>query len=231
MRWLCIFLTTSIYLFNKYSLSTCSVRGNMVEIGEREGKQIWALPQRLILAINPQGHHHFHDFWVPGYFTVSPGTLLEAMPRPGCFRMPLNHGSAKAGGNRAKRSWILNKPGFLSNIVERPLSVLFFSNQIRKSQSRWGHWELWCTMSFRKWIFFFFFRRRRKKETEKTNLSGNYLWILAVEKAAWGQSSRVTLSMSFNISGLHLRTTQGQQIGTKISTHIRFYLILRTFVQ
>lgn len=61
-------------------------------------------------------------------------------------------------------------------------------------------------------IDFFFLRERKKiylKKTE-TNLSRNHLWILAVEKAAWGQSSCVTLNMSVNFSELYLMNTQGQ---------------------
>lgn len=96
------------------------------------------------------------------------------MPRPGCFQMPLSHGSVKASGNRAKRSWILNKPGFLSNIVEGPLSKPLSSHQIRKSQSRWGHWELWYAMSFRKLIFF----KREDKNIFLKKLRLTYLEII-----------------------------------------------------
>lgn len=74
---------------------------------------------------------------------VSPGILPEAGPRPGCFRMSLTHGSAKARGNRPIKSWILNKPGSLSNTGRETLIqfTLFPSDKKGPKQM-----ELWGTM-------------------------------------------------------------------------------------
>lgn len=127
--------------------------GAAVGIRETEGRtQTWALPHGLILAVNPQGHHDFNDFWFlssRGCFMVSPGILPEARPRPGCFWMPRTHGSAKACGNRAIKSWLLNKPGFLSSIVRGILIqfTLFPSDKKGTKQM-----VLWGTMVW-PWAF------------------------------------------------------------------------------
>lgn len=116
------------------------------------------------------------------------------MPGPACFQMPLSRGSAKASGNRAKRSWILNKLGFLSHIVGRPLSKSLRSHQIGKSQLGRGLQEQWCAVSFRKLIFFKIEEQHIKKKlrrlTDPEMIFDSWQWRRqqGVDPVAWPEA-------------------------------------------
>lgn len=127
-----------------------------------------------------------------GQFIASPGTLLEAMPRPGCFWMPPS--SAKASGNRAKISWILNKLGFLSNIVREILIPFtpFPSDKKEPKQNGSLGTMVCCELSEND----FFFKEgwwKGEEETRRKELRGSIYLDIILESWQWRRQYRVSL--------------------------------------
>lgn len=86
----------------------------------------------------------------------------------------LSHGSAN--GNRAIKSWILSKPGFLSNIVRETLIQFTLFPSDKKEPKQMG--SLGTTVCHELLEMDFFVGGRvgeQKKETEKTDLVRNHL--------------------------------------------------------